>query len=111
MAFGFGDLWVTDSFDSSVSRIDPKKNAVVKTIEVGANPAGIVVAAGSVWVTNQASAGPERVRAGGVLRVSVASDFQTDPGLYPATEGQTNYATCAKLLNYPDAPAPAGRFP
>ncbi|MBA3428318.1 MAG: winged helix-turn-helix domain-containing protein [Actinobacteria bacterium] len=106
VAVGAGAVWVANRDDGSVSRIDPRTNLVVETIGVGAKPAGIVVAAGSVWVTNQAGGGPERVRAGGVLRVSVSGDVPTDPALYP--DPQTNYATCAKLLNYPVAPAPAG---
>jgi peptide/nickel transport system substrate-binding protein len=100
---------VANRDDGTVSRIDPKTNAVVETIDVGNAPAGIVVAAGSVWVTNQAGGAgsrPEAVRAGGIARFSASEDFQTDPALYP--DGQVNYATCAKLLNYPDAPAPAG---
>ena len=50
---GNGDVWVTNSLDGSVSRIDPTVNAVVgKPIAVGNDPAGIIYAAGSVWVAN-----------------------------------------------------------
>jgi len=106
---GAGAVWVPNRNEGTVSRIDPETNHVVKTIEVGNAPAGIAVAAGSVWVTDQAGGAgsrPEAVKAGGIARFSTSHDFQTDPALYP--DRKINYATCAKLLNYPDAPAPAG---
>ena len=108
IAVGAHAVWVTNRNDGTISRIDPDKNAVVKTIKMGNSPAGIVVAADSVWFTDQSGAPashPVAVK-GGVARFSSSHDFQTDPALYP--DGQINYATCAKLLNYPDAPAPAG---
>jgi YVTN family beta-propeller protein len=109
IAVGAGAVWVANRNDGTVSRIDPETHDVVETIEVGNAPAGIAVAAGSVWVTDQAGGAgsrPEAVKAGGIARFSTSHDFQTDPALYP--DGQINYATCAKLLNYPDAPAPVG---
>jgi len=108
IAVGAHAVWVTNRNDGTVSRIDPEKNTVVKTIKVGNSPAGIVVAADSVWFTVQAGAPashPVAVK-GGIARFSASRDFQTDPALYP--DRKINYATCAKLLNYPDAPAPAG---
>jgi peptide/nickel transport system substrate-binding protein len=60
-------------------------------------------------VTNQTDVSRASVPvavSGGIARFNVSHDFETDPALYP--EPQINYATCAKLLNYPDAPAPAG---
>jgi YVTN family beta-propeller protein len=110
VAVGAGAVWVANRNDGTVSRIDPTTNAVVETIEVGNRPAGLVVAAGSVWVTNQTSAAtpaPGAVTLGGIARLTAAEDhFETDPALYP--DRQISYATCAKLLNYPDAPAPYG---
>jgi YVTN family beta-propeller protein len=108
IAIGLGAIWVANRNEGTVSRIDPKRNKVVETIEVGNSPAGLVVAAGSVWVTNQTGApgSPQPVKAAGIARFSATQDFETDPARYP--DRQINYATCAKLLNYPDAPAPAG---
>ncbi len=47
---------------------------------------------------------------GGVARFNLKSDTDyTDPALaYYQVSWQQEYATCAKLLNYPDAPAPRG---
>jgi YVTN family beta-propeller protein len=102
-----GAVWVGNRHDGTVSRIDPKKNEVVDTIEIASSPAGLALAAGSLWLTSQAGAGsaPEAA-SGGIARFSAKADFETDPARYP--DHQINYATCAKLLNYPDAPAPAG---
>ena len=102
-----GSVWVGNRHDGTVSRIDPEKNEVVDTIEIASSPAGLAVAAGSLWVTSQAGVGSAlQAASGGVARFSAAEDFETDPARYP--DRQINYATCAKLLNYPDAPAPAG---
>jgi YVTN family beta-propeller protein len=107
IAVGADAVWVTNREDGTVSRIDPETKTVDKTIDVGNSPAGIVVADGSVWVTNQEPvATPKTSRASGVARFTASQDFETDPALYP--DRQISYATCAKLLNYPDAPAPAG---
>ena len=54
LAVGEGAVWVANTAAGSVSRIEPATNQVVHTIEVGNAPAGIVVAAGFVWVTVQA---------------------------------------------------------
>ena len=43
-------MWVVNSRDGTVSRIDPATNSVAALVPVGAEP-GAVAAAGSVWVT------------------------------------------------------------
>lgn len=45
-------IWVSNSLDGTVSRIDPLTNQVVATIPVGDSPLGIVAGFGSVWVAN-----------------------------------------------------------
>jgi YVTN family beta-propeller protein len=44
-------IWVANSGDGTVSRIDPATNAVTKTISVGHRPLGVAFANGLVWVT------------------------------------------------------------
>ena len=63
-----------------------------------------------VWVTSQeavqkppADPGPTAA----TVRLSSSAPFQTDPALVDV-DPQINYATCAKLVNYPDAAAPDG---
>ena len=53
IAFGEGAVWVANSGDGTVSRIDSETEEVVETIEVGNRPVGIAAGAGSVWVTVQ----------------------------------------------------------
>jgi YVTN family beta-propeller protein len=43
-------VWVANSADRTVSRIDPATNEVTRTIEIGNAPAGIAVADGLVWL-------------------------------------------------------------
>ena len=54
IAVGDGAVWTLNQGDGSVSRIDPKTNKVVATIEVGVPGGGgeIAVGEGSVWVTS-----------------------------------------------------------
>ncbi|HLF68222.1 MAG TPA: ABC transporter substrate-binding protein, partial [Gaiellaceae bacterium] len=52
VAVGEGSVWVTNSLDRSVSRIDPRTSGLVQRIDVGGDPGGIAVGAGAVWVAN-----------------------------------------------------------
>ena len=45
-------IWVTNTDDQTVSRVDPQTNAVVQTLRVGAGPDGIAIGGGAVWVVN-----------------------------------------------------------
>ena len=68
--------------------------------------AGLAVVTGLL-----AAAGPaEPARKGGTLRISMARDVDSvDPGVLYSVDGwQLEFATCANLYNYPDAPAPKG---
>jgi YVTN family beta-propeller protein len=53
IAIGEGAVWITNSADSTVSRILPETATVVGTITVGRHPSGIAVGDGGVWVTDQ----------------------------------------------------------
>jgi YVTN family beta-propeller protein len=114
IAVGAQGIWVANAEDGTVSRIDPRSNRVVATIKVGNSPTAVTVARGRVWVTVQQSAtsGFAVLGKGGVAHVSIQSDaslFNLDPAEANSAEAQqVLYATCAKLLNYPDKPAPAG---
>jgi YVTN family beta-propeller protein len=110
IAVGEGAVWVANAGDGSVARIDPIRNTVVKTIETGGVPGGVAVAAGRVWVTVAARASLGLSRPPGTARFEALSDAGTlDPALAQDPLAlQVEYATCAKLLNYPDRPPPAG---
>jgi YVTN family beta-propeller protein len=53
LAVGEGAVWVVDTLDDEVVRIDPATNAVRTTVEVGRSPTGVAVGTGSVWVSNR----------------------------------------------------------
>jgi YVTN family beta-propeller protein len=111
IALGDGAVWVANSADGTVSRIDPGAGKVDKTITVGGSPQGITVAYGKVWVSVQAPPPPALVNAPGTLRVVATTDVSSmDPALAynEYYSWALEYATCAKLLNYPDKPLPAG---
>ena len=107
IAVGRNGVWVANAGDGTVSKIDPKTNKLVATIKVGGVPVGVAVTAGGVWVT---VAGGENAGIGagpGTARLEALSDAGTlDPALAnDALSVQIEYATCAKLLNYPDTQA------
>jgi YVTN family beta-propeller protein len=53
VAAGSDAIWVSNTAGGSVSQIDPATNEVVHEIDIGAAPAGLVVADGVVWVAVQ----------------------------------------------------------
>lgn len=123
VAVGGGSVWVANSGDGTVSRIDPATDRVVDTIEVGESPQGIAFAGGRVWVTLQSGAlasAAEAAERRDVVRINAESGVESlDPAVAytelsaatlsrAASSWQILYATCAKLVNYPDRPAPAG---
>ena len=112
IAVGPDAVWVANSGDGTVTRIDPQGGKKSETIPVGGSPQSIVAAGGRVWVT----VAPKTIATttssrGGTVRMSSPSDVDyMDPAL--AFGGGPSWqlldAICAKLLNYPDKPAPAG---
>jgi YVTN family beta-propeller protein len=113
IAFGMGSVWVANSGDGTVSRIDPKTNKVIKAIPVGESPQSIVAANRLIWVTvDRQTTGSIPVEgSGGTARISAEEGAidTMDPALaYWPGSWQVLAATCAKLLNYPDKPAPEG---
>ncbi len=112
VAIGAGSVWVADSGDGTVTRVDPRTDKVIATIFVGGSPQAIVVVRGRAWVTvdtrkiSPGAVGP----VGGTLQMESQTDVDfIDPALaYTPLSAQLLYATCTKLLNYPDRAGPAG---
>ena len=52
VAIGEDAIWVENTGDGTVSRIDPASNEVVGTFEVGRSPVYLAVHDGRVWVAN-----------------------------------------------------------
>jgi peptide/nickel transport system substrate-binding protein len=47
-----GAVWVANSLDGTVDRIDPSTRTTVETFPVGEDPTGLALGGGSVWVAN-----------------------------------------------------------
>jgi YVTN family beta-propeller protein len=58
VAVGGGAVWVTNRDDRSVTRIDPRTNAVTATIRLTSAPYGAHFAHGRLWVTTQKCGSP-----------------------------------------------------
>ena len=56
IAVGAGFVWVANSLDGTVSRIDPRQRGgrAQQTIRVGNQPVGVAAGEGAVWVANTA---------------------------------------------------------
>jgi YVTN family beta-propeller protein len=105
-----GAVWVADTEGGHVYRIDPRTNRVADTIDVGNSPNGLAAVAGSIWVAVVPRPPPTGPQA---ETLTVAVEFDPgpiDPALFwgPPVIAEIHYATCAKLLNYTDKPAPVG---
>jgi YVTN family beta-propeller protein len=53
---GYGSVWVTNSADGTVTRINPADNRVQATIPVGSAPYQLAAAGGGMWVATQTAA-------------------------------------------------------
>ena len=54
LAVGAGFVWVVNSGDGTVARIDPREDVVIgRRLPVGRDPQDIAVGHGSVWVANR----------------------------------------------------------
>ncbi|MDQ3915723.1 MAG: hypothetical protein M3323_10420 [Actinomycetota bacterium] len=79
VAVGSGAIWVSNSEDGTVSRIDPSSNEEVATISVSGSPGDLAIAGdGTVWVANPGL--------GAVQRIDPTSNARTPDVLIPVAE-------------------------
>jgi len=106
IAVGDGSVWVANAGDGTVTRINPANDHIQKTIHVGGSPTALTVADGRVWgAVDARSIAPGRGGSdGGTLRITSGLDVSSmDPAIAAdPLSAQLLYATCAKLVNYPD---------
>ena len=107
ITFGGGALWITDPTAGSISRVDQVSGARERFSGRGAEPATAAYHDGLVWVAASPPLPPLPPVSGQQLDV-VAGGVPFDPAHNGLTDEQVLYATCAKLLNYPDASGSAG---
>jgi peptide/nickel transport system substrate-binding protein len=55
VAVGFGSVWVTNSSDGTLSRIDAVTGHVTRTIPLGGDPTGVAAGFGAVWISDAAN--------------------------------------------------------
>ena len=108
IAEGDGSIWVANGGDGTLTRIDERTNRPTARVTVGGSPQALVLADGNVWVSIRPQ--PAVQPSGGTLVVSVPSFIsQFDPAVENTYDGAPiEYAICSTLLNFPDAPGPAG---
>ena len=82
----------------------------MNTVRVGASPQDVAVAGGRVWVSVRPRTFREVAQPGGAALLESQGGLDSiDPALaFSQSSFQLEYATAAKLLNYPDEPGPAG---
>jgi class 3 adenylate cyclase/ABC-type oligopeptide transport system substrate-binding subunit/streptogramin lyase len=106
LAYGAGNVWVSNWRAGTVTRVNPVDSAA-HTFETGNAPTGLTVTpAGQVFIG--ITARPPDVAAtlkGSVAHIVLREDWldQNDPGnAYTPRPWELEYATEAKLYNYPD---------
>jgi YVTN family beta-propeller protein len=61
IVYGAGALWIANTGDGTVSRVDPVKHRIVQTIKVGSAPESIAVWGKDVWVANSGDGTVSRI--------------------------------------------------
>jgi YVTN family beta-propeller protein len=64
LAYGAGSLWVANSGNDTVTRIDPRTHMAIGEIHVGRDPSGLAVTATDVWVVNSGDGTVSRINLG-----------------------------------------------
>jgi YVTN family beta-propeller protein len=93
VAVGSGSVWVANTGDGTVSRIDAATNHVESTIPVGRYPQGIATTAGAVWVSNTGD--------GTVSRIDPATNrVRATMGVGAFPIGMGVYDACVWVANF-----------
>jgi serine/threonine-protein kinase len=107
LSFGGGSLWIADASGNRVSRLGEVATRLATVRVAGAVPATAAYHNGLVWVGAAPQLPPLPPIHGQELRV-VGGGVAYDPAHNGLWDDQVLYATCAKLLDYPDTSGSAG---
>src|SRR3954452_3895519 len=93
--------------------LDPKKGASQLSRKLWLSTVTVTIALLAVFAAGAAAKTGKAGAVGGTLNVDIATDVDyTDPALdYLSTGWKIEYATCLKLMNYPDANGAKGAQP
>lgn len=70
-------VWVSNEYDATLARIDPRTDRVVRRISIGSSPQGLALVGSTLWVAARAFAA--RSHRGGTLTVVTRSVPEIDP--------------------------------
>jgi ABC-type transport system substrate-binding protein len=107
ISFGGGGLWVANSSAGAVTRLGEVSHVREQVATPRVEPATAAYAGGLVWVGAAPALPPLPPARGQDLEVAGAG-VPWDPAHNGLWDEQVLYATCAKLLDYPDAAGAAG---
>ncbi|HWN81415.1 MAG TPA: ABC transporter substrate-binding protein, partial [Candidatus Udaeobacter sp.] len=112
VTLGAGALWIANARGRSLTRIDLADDSR-KVVRMSSAPRSVRYHDGRVWTAVAASPNPLRPLASGQeIRIPLSRDDigTLDPAA-PANADrfQRDYATCARLLNYPDSDGSSGQ--
>ena len=109
IAVGLGSVWVANSVDGTVSRIDPRPTRSCIRSRSAAARRRSRSAAARFGCPCKRAVDPSK-QAGRVAHAADrADDVDSSTRRSPDSDSwEIEYATCAKLFNYPDKPRPAG---
>lgn len=113
MAFRDGTLWVANKDAGSITAIDTTTSET-RTLHVGHEAVSIAAGPDDLMVGVARTPDDEMATLSGkILRVAETFDPTQNPSPDPAVNfnldfRRLEFATCAKLVNYPDAPPPDG---
>jgi len=92
--FGFHSVWVTNTRDNSVQRIDCKTDSVISVLPVGSGPRFLAIGEKAVWTLNQGD--------GTVTRIDPTSGKEIVPStLRPRDREATLPPAAVKCGSYP----------
>jgi ABC-type transport system substrate-binding protein len=106
ISFGGGELWVANAASKSVSRL-AQISGERQRLAADAEPTTALYHDGLVWVGASPALAPLRPIRGQELRIA-GGGVPFDPAHNGLWDEQVLYATCAKLLDYPDSAGPEG---
>jgi serine/threonine-protein kinase len=107
ISFGGGNLWIANAAANSVSRLAQVSGAREQFSSRRAEPTTATYHDGLVWVGASPALPQLPPITGQELRVA-GGGVPFDPAHNGLFDEQVLYATCAKLLNYPDSAGPDG---